>query len=586
MNLVVRRLPLHISLRQANRYLLQRQHLLTPSSDPLQVVRDACGLQAQVPSTPALSLRARVANFQRADYEHMLVQDRTLVRTWAMRGTVHTLPTDQWPIYTQVYAHPDGISEAAQLALDLLKAGPQSRSQLAARAIAERGVAPAQAELLFGPWGGILPTLARAGHTVHAPSVGADVPVVRVEDWLRVPQTTYPMSVLEDQLLQAYLHGYGPATMQDFAHFTNFKVGRTKEVFARAPHLAEVHLEGSNLVHYLHEADLPALLAVTGQEEAPVQLLPRFDSLVLIHKQKDRLMDGDARRHIFGAGAQVEAVVLIDGRVAGTWKAKLTSRTLQVQFNPFGDQPTESVAAEARRLADWYGIAGLSLTVKSEGPQASVAARKERVEAVGTKLRAPRLAPAVALVERLRTGQLVHIPALPGLVVPPAELQVSVTAHLNWLAHHGIRVKMDHVDRLELRPISADLAPVNAKPTHLSTALIDSDLAPLTDVTLKLWGKILRAAATEVTPTDKHLQMLSWYIGRCTDVRRRLVRGATVAAHFALAIEDVLTALAASDRGQFVERAGEAWTPRKVLRRTIQYLLEQRPQGPATPAGT
>lgn len=107
-----------ISLAQANRYLLKRQHLLTPSTDPLQATADACGLQAQVPSSPALSLRARVKSFARADYDRMLTHDRTVVRTWAMRGTIHTVRSAQLPMYTRVHA--EGARLAKWLGLERL----------------------------------------------------------------------------------------------------------------------------------------------------------------------------------------------------------------------------------------------------------------------------------------------------------------------------------------------------------------------------------------------------------------------------------------------------------------------------------
>lgn len=358
---------MQISLRQANRYLLMRQHLLEPCDDPLLAVRDACGLQAQIPSTPALSLRARVAGFALADYDRMLVQDRSVARTWAMRGTVHTVPSALLARYTRIFTEGNELGPWAQKALALLKDGPGTRSQLAQRAVAELGADPQQAKEAFGPWGGALRTLARFGLSVHMPVEGADVPVVLTEQWLGHPPEPAVREELEDTLLLDYLHGYGPATVQDFAYFLMLPITRVRPIFARAKGLAEVRLEGSKLPHFLPEAELPSLLAITGEEKAPVRVLPRFDSLVLSLRHRDRILDPAFRTQVFRPAAVVEATVLVDGRVAGTWRMKRTTRELQVVYQPFrkgrGSGAPKAVEAEFRRLANWYGLERLSIQV-------------------------------------------------------------------------------------------------------------------------------------------------------------------------------------------------------------------------------
>lgn len=356
-----------ISLRQANRYLLKRQHLLEPCDNPLQAVKDACGLQAQVPSTPALSLRARVKGFRLSDYDRMLVQERSLVRTWAMRGTVHTVPSALLSRYTRIYTEGKELGPWAARALELLAAGPQTRNQLRQRAVAEWGITPERAAEIFGPWGGVLSTLARFGYTVHMPTEGADVPVVLTEQWLGRGPEPASREELEDGLLADYLHGYGPATMQDFAYFLTRPLSFVRPIFARARGLVEVRLEGSKLPHFLLESDLPELLATTGEEKAPVRVLPRFDSLLLCLRDRERILDPAFRTRVFRPAAVVEATVWVDGRVAGTWRMKRTTRELQVVYEPFrkgrsGGAP-KAVEAEFKRLAAWYGLAKLKLEV-------------------------------------------------------------------------------------------------------------------------------------------------------------------------------------------------------------------------------
>jgi hypothetical protein len=69
---------------------LQRR---TDAADWPQVVSRICGLHAQVQSSAELTLWARVDDLDPAAVSRALWSDRTLVRTWAMRGTLlHLLP--------------------------------------------------------------------------------------------------------------------------------------------------------------------------------------------------------------------------------------------------------------------------------------------------------------------------------------------------------------------------------------------------------------------------------------------------------------------------------------------------------------
>jgi hypothetical protein len=51
----------------------------------------------------------------------------------------------------------------------------------------------------------------------------------------------------------------------------------------------------------------------------PERLLPRFDALVLGHRDKSRYLEPRDRPKVFRPAAVVEPVVLACGRVAGTW---------------------------------------------------------------------------------------------------------------------------------------------------------------------------------------------------------------------------------------------------------------------------
>jgi hypothetical protein len=78
------------------------QHGLSPrlnSRDVVGAVTRTAGIQAQVMSAAELALCTRVEGLSAQDVRSALWQERTLVRTWAMRGTLHLLSASELPLY-------------------------------------------------------------------------------------------------------------------------------------------------------------------------------------------------------------------------------------------------------------------------------------------------------------------------------------------------------------------------------------------------------------------------------------------------------------------------------------------------------
>src|ERR1700738_1849254 len=72
-----------------------RQHYLDRRAAPgsmLAVASRLCGLHAQVMSSAELTAWARVEDLGRREVERALWQDRSLLKMWGMRGTLHLLP--------------------------------------------------------------------------------------------------------------------------------------------------------------------------------------------------------------------------------------------------------------------------------------------------------------------------------------------------------------------------------------------------------------------------------------------------------------------------------------------------------------
>src|SRR5579863_5496462 len=78
------------------------QHGLSPrfsSQDVVQTVTRTAGIQAQVMSAAELAVCTRMEGLSPQDVRSALWQDRTLIKTWVMRGTLHLLSAKELPLY-------------------------------------------------------------------------------------------------------------------------------------------------------------------------------------------------------------------------------------------------------------------------------------------------------------------------------------------------------------------------------------------------------------------------------------------------------------------------------------------------------
>ena len=81
---------------------LVRNHLAErASADRLvEVVRDVCGIHAQVMGSAELQLAARVDGVTQGDVRAALWERRELAKTWTLRGTLHIHPAGELSLWT------------------------------------------------------------------------------------------------------------------------------------------------------------------------------------------------------------------------------------------------------------------------------------------------------------------------------------------------------------------------------------------------------------------------------------------------------------------------------------------------------
>jgi Winged helix DNA-binding domain len=356
-----------ISWKQALAWRLRRHQL-----DPVgtlrveQVVRRLCGVQAQVASSAELAVAVRRRTPKPGDVARAL-SDGRLIKTWAMRGTLHVLTPEEAGVFLSVlsagrswetpsWQRSFGVT-AGQWALlrpavrEALDGSILTRDELVTATVRRPGLEHL-GEALRSGWGGILKPLAWQGDLCFGPSRGSRVTFMRPEAasarWAGVPDP----DEAGPAAIAAYLGAYGPATMDGFARWLSR--GRVPKrqlrswFHALGDRVVEVDVGGEST--YVLADDVDELVATKPTKT--VRLLPGFDQWVLGPGTDDAHVLAPARRPaVSRQSGWIAPVVVAGGVVCGTWEKDDDDRVRIEWFEETGRPPRAALQTEVARLA-------------------------------------------------------------------------------------------------------------------------------------------------------------------------------------------------------------------------------------------
>lgn len=332
-----------------------RRQLLDPveQPEPPEVVRRLCGVQAQVLSAAALAVGVRQTD-PVPDAVSRALDDRQLMRSWAMRGTLHLLTPDEAGAYLALMAAgrswergswvrtfgvtPEEMVALTEAVAEVLDDQVLTREQLVAELACRLGRTDLEEQLGSG-WGAVLKPVAWQGVLCHGPADGNRVTFARPD---RLLPTWKGLPSPEDAALTvvpAYLRAYGPATIERFdAWLTRgvSKKGMLRGWFgAVEDQLVTVDVEGTTGYLLAEDAEDLAGTAPT----AVVRLLPGFDQYVLgPGTAAAEILAPDQRSQVSRAAGWIAPVVIAGGRVIGVWDRD--EDTVDVRLFDEEDQPT------------------------------------------------------------------------------------------------------------------------------------------------------------------------------------------------------------------------------------------------------
>jgi hypothetical protein len=334
-----------LTLGELNRATLARQLLLERRAVPvIRALERVAGLQAQWGPAPYVGLWTRLAGFKRSALERALVR-RQAVRAVLMRGTIHLVSLADYGRFGAAVGTPPWLRpEAAELGDELHDAirafgeTPRTRAEIFEYLAREHGIEHERAETAWY-------ALRIRGRLTHAPETGYWKTSGRTQYVHIEHNVEHPEGARVD-LVRRYLGAFGPATRADISEWSGLRVRDFEPALDALEPLARFRDERGRELLDLPRAPLPA-----ADTPAPVRLMPRFDNLILSHKDRNRVL-ADEHRGLVIDGGWVKSTFLVDGFVAGTWEVE-DGRIRLEPFAPLPRTARRELEREASALEAW-----------------------------------------------------------------------------------------------------------------------------------------------------------------------------------------------------------------------------------------
>jgi hypothetical protein len=337
-----------LTLRELNRTLLLRQLLLRRERLPVARAIERVGaLQAQWAPAPYVALWSRLERFERQALERALVRG-SVVKALLMRATMHLVSARDYPWLDSCVREartlarvrgtkppPAGVIDRA---LELMRQRARTRPEL----LRELGYDPRSQDprdIREHSW---IVALARLEQTPEAAFWSfRGSPLLRPAEH-ELP----PRPEAAAHLIRRYLAAFGPATRADVSAWSGVPIRDLAPGFESQRLRTFRDERGRELL------DLPRAPLADDELPAPPRLLPRWEELLLAHKDRSRVLPDEYRSQVIAVNGDVRQTILVDGFVAGYWEQDVDRVTLH-PFEPIPRQARRELEDEAGRLGAW-----------------------------------------------------------------------------------------------------------------------------------------------------------------------------------------------------------------------------------------
>lgn len=155
------------------------------------------------------------------------------------------------------------------------------------------------------------------------------------------------------ELARRYFTGHGPATAHDLARWSSLTLADVRRALAALEStLQRADVEGQS--YWFAGEDMPP------REPSPAAyLLSIYDEYTIGYKDRSAIGEREYGERLQAMGNALQNVIVIDGRIAGTWRREVKKATLLIELSPFRlltEAEQAAVAAAAERCGEFFGL--------------------------------------------------------------------------------------------------------------------------------------------------------------------------------------------------------------------------------------
>jgi hypothetical protein len=290
---------------------------------------------------------------------------RAIIRTWPMRGTLHFVAAADARWLTRLLApriiarnaarwerdfgvNAKILARADEVIARALEGGKRLTRDALYEALESRRIRTGASRGLH-----LLLVLALRGRLCLAGRVGKQHSFALLDEWLPDSRVLEGDEALAELALRYYT-SHGPATQKDFMWWAGITARQAMAALdAARSRLADANIDGTHYWWSEPSGRVPARKPASPH----VRLLPAFDEFTVAYHDRSLLVDGRAPASKMSL---LSPAVLVDGRVAGTWKRRIDRQSVVVEAalsRKLGRAEEAALRAAVVRYGEFLGLA-------------------------------------------------------------------------------------------------------------------------------------------------------------------------------------------------------------------------------------
>ena len=326
---------------------------------PAELVSWLGAVQGQDYAGAKWSIGLRLNGIKDSDVEQAL-KNKTIVRTWALRGTLHIVAASDihWLLklispriiskntrrYKELKLDKKTLSNSNKILRNALNNDNQlTRSELL-KILNQKGISTEGQRGYY-----MLQRASLEGLICQGVTQFNDPTYISLEEF---PENKIDNEAALAELATRYFQSHGPGTLKDFIWWSGLlaKDARAGLESVKSKLKKEV-IDG--VTYWMSPIK-------SNQLDSPnINLLPGFDEYLLSYKDRSASIDKQIKRMLTPTNGLFRPTIIINGQVKGTWKRIIKKGKVIIELNPFmplDDDETEILSLKVQRFGEFLGM--------------------------------------------------------------------------------------------------------------------------------------------------------------------------------------------------------------------------------------